>query len=563
MTLRNVSIGVRLGAAFAALLSVVLLVAAIGALQIGRVQGNADDLGNNWLPSVEALSNIQGTVDDIRRTSLRHLLESQHDKKQVQRDIISRDIEITLPQRFSAYEKLISSKQEQDMFLSIKKEWNTYLNLLKKQIDLSSSDPAKAEEATALAIGPAGDAFLSLMDSIKRDVELNMDGGHMASKHAEEDYKNSLYLLAGITITAMVLSVVLAWLITRSITTPLTEAVEISKTIADGDLTCVINAEGKDELTILLNSMQNMNEKIKEIIFRVKSCSDSIATGSKEIAAGSLDLSMRTEQQASNLEETAASMEQVTATVRSNAETALQARDVAAQASEAVTGGGRLVSLVVETMQGIEQASQKISDISGVIDGIAFQTNILALNAAVEAARAGENGRGFAVVAAEVRSLAQSSANAAKEIKGLIDENLSKVAHGVEVATSAGVQMGSILGYVKNVDAMINDISHASEEQASGVRQVGEAINQLDQVTQQNAALVEESSAAASNLEQQGALLISIVDSFKVDARSDTSYPAVSSHMPLVIENKRKNIRSYPNHMNKSDAKSNGQWSHF
>ncbi len=333
-----------------------------------------------------------------------------------------------------------------------------------------------------------------------------------------QDYRLALWALSGMVALAVAVGTTLAWAITRSINTPLRQALLVSQTVAQGDLTARIDIQGTDEPAQLLLAMRDMNTKLSDIIASVRHSSDSIATGSSEIAAGSLDLSQRTEQQASNLEETAASMEELTATVRTNAETAQQANKIASAASAAAIEGGESVALVVRTMDEISDASRKISEITNVIDSIAFQTNILALNAAVEAARAGDQGRGFAVVASEVRTLAQRSATAAKEIKELIAVNLQKVGQGTQVATQAGEQMGHIVEQVRSVDVMITEISSASHEQAIGIRQVGEAVSQLDQMTQQNAALVEQSSAAASSLEQQAATLASIVATFKMQA---------------------------------------------
>ncbi|MBL0729346.1 methyl-accepting chemotaxis protein [Piscinibacter sp. HJYY11] len=320
----------------------------------------------------------------------------------------------------------------------------------------------------------------------------------------------------GFSALALVLAIGLCWIVTRSITVPIGHAVGIAETVARGDLSTRIGATSKDEVGQLLGALGRMNDSLVKIVGDVRQASDSIATGSSQIATGNADLSQRTEEQASNLQQTAASMEQLTVTVKNNADTARQATQLASGAAAVAAQGGSVVGQVVETMQGISESSKKIADIIGVIDGIAFQTNILALNAAVEAARAGEQGRGFAVVAGEVRSLAQRSAQAAKEIKGLIGESVGKVETGTQLVGDAGRTMDDIVAQVRKVNDLIGEISSASGEQTSGIGQINDAVTQLDQVTQQNAALVEESAAAAESLKNQAHRLAEAVAIFKL-----------------------------------------------
>ncbi|NML43429.1 HAMP domain-containing protein [Ramlibacter sp. G-1-2-2] len=317
---------------------------------------------------------------------------------------------------------------------------------------------------------------------------------------------------------AMLLALASGLLVTRSITRPLAEAVRLAEAVAAGDLRSTVTTERRDEAGQLLRALQAMNASLVRIVGEVRQTSDSIATGSTQIATGNADLSHRTEQQASSLQETAASMEQLTSTVRINADTARQATELADTASSVAAQGGVVVNEVVEAMQAITASSRQIAEIIGVIDGIAFQTNILALNAAVEAARAGEQGRGFAVVAAEVRSLAQRSSSAANEIKALIQDSVQKVEAGSRQVGVAGRTMGDIVGQVQRVSTLIGEISVASREQSQGIGQVGEAVTRLDQVTQQNAALVEQSAAAAASLNQQADRLVGIVGAFTLAA---------------------------------------------
>jgi methyl-accepting chemotaxis protein len=348
-----------------------------------------------------------------------------------------------------------------------------------------------------------------------------------AAKESEENQRVTVLMLLGtLLVTAAVGAVVMVWLI-RSITRPLNEAVDIAETVARGDLTGNISVEGNDEISTLLTSLKNMHDSLASIVGKVRSGTDAIAHASAEIAVGNSDLSSRTEEQASSLEETASSMEELTSTVKQNSENATTASKLASTASDVAVRGGEAVSQVIHTMGSINDSSKKIVDIIGVIDGIAFQTNILALNAAVEAARAGEQGRGFAVVASEVRNLAQRSAAAAKEIKALISDSVERVEAGTKLVGQAGTTMDEVVDSVKRVTSIISEIAVASGQQNDGIDQINDAISQMDSVTQQNAALVEEAAAAAEAMQQQAASLSEAVSVFKIDARHMTAAPAV------------------------------------
>ena len=331
--------------------------------------------------------------------------------------------------------------------------------------------------------------------------------------------RNLTYLFILMGAVALALGGVLAFLLTRSITAPLRDAVEVARKVAAGELTSRVNAVGKDEIGDLLRALKGMNESLLKIVGKVRVGTDAITSASEEIASGNADLSSRTESQASSLEETASSMEELTSTVKQNAENARQANQLVVSASDFAVKGGQVVGQVVDTMGSIKESSKKIVDIIGVIDGIAFQTNILALNAAVEAARAGEQGRGFAVVAAEVRNLAQRSAGAAKEIKGLIGDSVEKVDVGSKLVDEAGKTMGEIVTSVKHVADIMNEITAASQEQSSGIEEVNRAIGQMDEMTQQNAALVEQAAAAAESMQEQAVQLAQAVSVFKLEGR--------------------------------------------
>lgn len=319
---------------------------------------------------------------------------------------------------------------------------------------------------------------------------------------------------------ALILGIICAFIITRSITRPLQGAVEIAQRVASGELTSQVTVMGKDEVSDLLQALQDMNNSLVKTVGEVRTSTETIAVASREIASGNADLSSRTESQASSLEETASSMEELTSTVRQNADNANQANQLAATATKVATQGGQIVERVVDTMGSIKDSSRKIVDIIGVIDGIAFQTNILALNAAVEAARAGEQGRGFAVVAAEVRNLAQRSAGAAKEIKALIGDSVEKVDAGGKLVDEAGLTMGQIVKSIKQVADIMSEITAASQEQSSGIEEVNRAIGQMDEMTQRNAALVEEASAAAESMQEQAQKLSQAVSIFKLEANA-------------------------------------------
>ena len=372
--------------------------------------------------------------------------------------------------------------------------------------------------------GKAGmDAMRALLADVGKTESMLL--AQRAAEAAALKSRTTAVLLGGGAV-AVLLAAVLAILLTRNITVPLGEAVALAQRVAQGDLGSRIVVRSRDETGELMAALRDMNASLVRIVGEVRGGTETIATASGQIAAGNMDLSSRTEQQASSLEETASSMEELTAAVKQNADNALAARSLAASASAVAVRGGAVVAEVVQTMGSINDSSRKIADIIGVIDGIAFQTNILALNAAVEAARAGEQGRGFAVVATEVRNLAQRSSQAAREIKGLIDDSVDKVGAGSKLVDQAGATMQDVVGSVQRLSAIIGDITDASEEQRVGIEQVNEAISQMDQVTQQNAALVEQAAAAANAMQDQAAQLSQAVQVFRLQGEPQAG-PAV------------------------------------
>ncbi|MBV6324779.1 methyl-accepting chemotaxis protein [Duganella violaceipulchra] len=362
-----------------------------------------------------------------------------------------------------------------------------------------------------------------------------MDG----SVTADRSLMMVLFVLGAV---AVALGVVCAMVITRSITVPLSGAVEVAQKVAAGELTSQVQVEGRDETSELLQALKDMNDSLAKTVGDVRTGTELISTASQEIASGNADLSARTESQASSLEETASSMEELTSTVKQNADNARQANQLAVTASSVAEKGGAVVSQVVETMGSIKASSSKIVDIIGVIDGIAFQTNILALNAAVEAARAGEQGRGFAVVASEVRNLAQRSAGAAKEIKELIGDSVNKVDAGSKLVDEAGQTMGLIVTSIRQVADIMGEITAATQEQSNGIEEVNQAITQMDEMTQQNAALVEQAAAAAESMQEQAEMLAQAVSIFKLnqdDARRPAARAAVPAPRPAPVVSSR------------------------
>ena len=437
---------------------------------------------------------------------------------------------------FTAQEAL---KAVQAANADIKKEWAAYMattltteeaRLAKEAVTLfepANRDIAKLEETLkglsgtvtgqlASFDGPLYDTIDPISGKISELIELQLRVAADVHKASELAFTSALAVTVGLILAGVLACLLIGFGITRSITRPIAKASQAAQGIAGGDLSVQFQAVGRDEAADLLRALRGMSDSLARIVGGVRASAEAVSTGALQIAEGTADLSQRTETQAANLEETAASMEQLTSAVQQNADTARQASQLAGGARQAASLGGEKVSQVVATMQDIAASSRKISDIIGVIDGIAFQTNILALNAAVEAARAGEQGRGFAVVASEVRTLAQRSAAAAKEIKDLISASVQRVEAGSRLVDEAGESVGGIVQQVQRVADLINEITTATSEQASGIRQVGEAVLQLDQVTQQNAALVEESTAAAESLKLQADQLLADVSVFKL-----------------------------------------------
>ena len=515
---------------------ILILTTVLGLFSMTRLQKvdqASTDIANIWLPSATTTLEMKVILVRMRAVQLQHVLASkEEDLKKNEKNL---DELVTLMrQKLSAYEKLINTDVERTIFPQLVKNFDAFLDVQKRMVDLSRG--AKDEQARGLILNEGLPIYQQIFENADKLISINQDGAVAANKTAEDTYKSSrtlIFVMLGICIT---LGMTTAVWIARVVSTPLRQAVAVAKRVADGDLTADITSASKDETGQLMSSLKAMNDSLFKIVSQVRQGTDTIATASNEIAAGNLDLSNRTEQQASSLEETASSMEELTSTVKQNADNARQANQLAASASEVALQGGTVVDQVVSTMGSINDSSKKIVDIISVIDGIAFQTNILALNAAVEAARAGEQGRGFAVVASEVRTLAQRSASAAKEIKALIDDSVEKVDTGSKLVEQAGTTMHEVVSSVKRVTDIVGEISAASQEQSAGIGEVNQAITHMDTATQQNAALVEEAAAAAQSLQEQAERLAAVVSIFKLDSsqslQASSNTPASSARKP-------------------------------
>jgi methyl-accepting chemotaxis protein len=525
--MKNMKIGTRLSLGFASLLALLLVVAALGVSRMGDIQGQLDQIVKVNSYQAQQAANMRNAIyqTSIWVRNIVLFTEDGQMQAEVERLKVARAAYEAAEQNLqnSFTRSAETTDDERSLLAKTREARELSLVAMGRVVELGLAN--KTEEATRALVTELSKAQTAWLAAVNALVEFEEKLNAEAAVEAGAAYTAARSIVIGVSLVALVLGALIAWRLTVGITHPIAQAVRVAQTVAAGDLTSRVDVTGSDETGQLLSALQAMNTELVRVVSQVRASSDSISTGATQIATGNADLSQRTEEQASNLEETAASMEELTSTVQANAETARQASQLASSASEVAARGGKVVGEVVTTMQQITDSSRKIGDIIGVIDGIAFQTNILALNAAVEAARAGEQGRGFAVVASEVRSLAGRSAEAAKEIKALIGASVERVEAGTRLVDDAGSTMADIVSQVKRVADLIGEISAATSEQSSGIGQVGEAVTQLDQVTQQNAALVEESAAAADSLNQQASRLVQAVSVFKLnwDAQAQPS----------------------------------------
>ncbi|MGO4580901.1 methyl-accepting chemotaxis protein [Cupriavidus sp. 2TAF22] len=493
----------------------------LGVINMGRM---ADWTGKIYHGDLQALKSVQGANIDLlysSRAQIALLSASTMGERAAEKDQIEKSLN-ALEERVKGARSMFTQPEGQALVKQMDTLLPAYHQRINAYVALVGKQPLDTSQFESQVFSESADLIKesrALEDVMAKMVKRRDDRALANMQEARGVYEASRLWMLGLVLGGLAVSVALGAFLARTLSRQLGGepgyAAAIAARIAGSDFSGEVKLRSGDK-TSLLHAMKQMQQQLSATVRDFKESAESIASASRQIAAGNSDLSQRTEQQAASLEETASSMEELTSTVRQNADNARQASGLAANASETAVKGGEVVGRVVQTMDEINDASKKIVDIIGVIEGIAFQTNILALNAAVEAARAGEQGRGFAVVAGEVRSLAQRSANAAKEIKGLIGDSVARVENGSALVDQAGKTMGEIVQAVKRVTDIMGEISAASAEQSSGIEQVNKAVAQMDEVTQQNAALVEEAAAAAGSLEDQAARLQASVASFRL-----------------------------------------------
>jgi methyl-accepting chemotaxis protein len=515
MNLNDLKISTRLILGFAILGVLLAFMAGVSVLKFRSMNGMFEEVINDRVPKVASINDIKADVTLIA-DALRNMIimsDTADIKKEAERIDIARK---QIGERFAKLDAQLTSSEARTLLTTLSQTRSAYEPLQAEAMELAISGQTFEAKAFLLdKVRPAQKTYFDALDGL-----LKYQNGQMQlSANATQAATSGMVYVIGLTVAvALAVGVVMALWIIRSITVPINQAVDISRAVAAGDLSVRIDASGRNEISQLLLALKEMQRGLINVVAQVRDGAKGVAVASAGIAQSDIDLSSRTENQSHSLKDTSASMEQLGTNVNLNAENARKANQLAQNASDVASRGGEVVTQVVATMKGINESSHKISDIIQVIDGIAFQTNILALNAAVEAARAGDQGRGFAVVASEVRSLAGRSAEAAREIKALISASVERVDHGTVLVDQAGATMSEVVESIRHVTQIMGEISVASTEQSDGVSQLGVAIHLMDQMTQQNAELVEVMSAAAGSLKSQAEALVNTVSVFKLDA---------------------------------------------
>ena len=517
MNRNNMKISTRLTLGFATMGVLMALLGGVALYKSSQTHDQTTALMQDAYPKVLAASDVKAVNNDVSQALRNLFIMSDPDDIKAQYDVIGASSKRTNA-NMEMLGKTIVTEPGKTLLAKLVQARAEYRAPRDKVIELLKA--GRSEEAKIALIIELRPKQVAYMDRLEDVIKLQNTLMTTAGEEVDKVVVSTKWAVGSLLAFAFAMAAALALWIIRSTTRPIDEAVGIARAVAAGDLAMEFDAKGTNETGLLLGALHEMKTRLAGVVGEVRRNAEGVATASAQIAQGNNDLSSRTEQQASALEETAASMEELSSTVRQNADNARQANQLAVSASSVAVRGGEVVTQVVDTMKSINDSSRQIVDIIAVIDGIAFQTNILALNAAVEAARAGEQGRGFAVVAAEVRSLAQRSAEAAKEIKTLISASVERVGQGTVLVDQAGVTMQEVVSSIRRVTDIVGEISAASTEQSTGVAQVGEAVTQMDQATQQNAALVEESAAAAESLKIQAQHLVQAMAVFKLSAHA-------------------------------------------
>ncbi|QYG01540.1 MULTISPECIES: methyl-accepting chemotaxis protein [Massilia] len=527
MKLANLSIGKRLALGFGAVSLMLVLISALSNASILRLNNGTREIVEQRIPAIEMSNRVEAQISIIAIAVRNMMLNDDPADRQRQVQAIEDARKVMTTTLVEIEPTLMAHAESIGILRRMETASASYLAGADQLVKLIQA--GEDAQARAYLLNELRPRLGILKEATGAELALQKQFSAAAAQDAATTYGSTIRQTWGLGLFALALAAGIALWITRSITRPVARALEVANTVAAGDLTSRIEVTTRDETGQLLQALKTMNDSLARTVGAVRAGTDTIAVAAEQVAAGSLDLSSRTEQQAGALEETASSMEELTSTVRQNADNARQANKLAESASGVAARGGEVIHQVVGTMDEIQASSSKIGDIIGVIDGIAFQTNILALNAAVEAARAGEQGRGFAVVATEVRNLAQRSAAAAREIKELIGDSSDKVANGSRLVAQAGATMEEIVDSVRRVTDIMAEISAASLEQTAGIEQINGAVAQMDEGTQQNAALVEETAAASNAMQEQAARLAQAVAVFRIAAG-----PAVEAPRPVV-----------------------------